>query len=323
MGPIDQGMGLSQGYYFPGPQPMSSMTPMIFLPQSVPVGYCSLPLPPMMPFAPQQDPGRRFLGSVPVGQPSQFLAVPGVVARATESGSRKSSEEGRKPGSPVKPPERSPAIQPASGPQGNASRVEHSQWASAAEKALPAEKPVAEPKLFRIDSQARHAENPGRRATPEQEESLEALPMSEACNHQFKGNSYKYRNVYKSVVRNMYSYIKNNKADIMKILGCAGYNRAAIEHAFLKISDYNDKEHKRGGNKMAQEIVKKMLFKRNIYAFILREATNAMLQNSRSGKFGRVASKNAGTYITAVETIYKESVAVLDGHEAEGSSFIL
>ncbi|MDR3548893.1 MAG: hypothetical protein P4M11_11635 [Candidatus Pacebacteria bacterium] len=159
--------------------------------------------------------------------------------------------------------------------------------------------------------------------TEADEESLERLPVSDACGRIFKGNSYRYRNVYKSIVRNMYSYIKNNRTEITKILSEAGYGRAAMEHAFLKINDYNDKEHKRGGNKMAQEILKKIISRKNIYAYILREATNAMLQHGKSGNFGRVAAKNMSTYTTVVEEIYSECTTVLGGLGAEGKSFVL
>jgi len=155
------------------------------------------------------------------------------------------------------------------------------------------------------------------------EESLEELPISETCTRKLKGNSYKYRNVYKSVVRNMFWYTKRNRADIVGILEVAGYDRPATEHAFLKISDYNDKEHKRGGNKMSQEIIKKMLAKKNIYAYILREASHAILQNSKAGKFGRVAIKNTECYATVIKTIYDEAVMVLDGQEAQATSFLL
>lgn len=155
------------------------------------------------------------------------------------------------------------------------------------------------------------------------EESLEKLPMSDSCTKRFQGNSYMYRNVYKSIMRNMNTYVRNNRAEIVRILANAGYDRTAMEHAFLKLQDYNFREHRPGGNKMAQEVIKRILSKRNIYAFILREAANAMLENGKVGKIGRVTEKNAPCYMTAVKVVYEEAVKTLGGAEAEGTVFDL
>ncbi len=155
------------------------------------------------------------------------------------------------------------------------------------------------------------------------EESLEKLPMSDACTRRFQGHSYLYRNVYKSIMRNMNSYVRLNRDEVGRILMKEGYLRPAMEHAFLKLQDYNFKEHKPGGNKMAQEVIKRILSKRNIYAFILRETTHAMLQNGKVGKIGRVAEKNSQYYLKAVGIIYEESVKAVGGSEAQGTSFSL
>ena len=155
------------------------------------------------------------------------------------------------------------------------------------------------------------------------EESLEKLPISDTCAKRFQGNSYIYRNVYKSIMRNMNSYVRYNRIEIVRILGKEGYDRTAMEHAFLKLQDYNFREHKQGGNKMAQEVIKRILSKQNIYAFILREAAHAMLENGRIGKIGRVAEKNTPCYLTAVGIIYEEAVNIVGGKEAEGTSFVL
>ena len=161
--------------------------------------------------------------------------------------------------------------------------------------------------------------------TPEEankEDSLDKLSTNSACDIIFKGKSYQYRNVYKSIIRNMYSYFKNNKEDIIKILKEAGYKNEKVEHAFFKITLYCDNERKKGNKKLSQILIKKMLSERCIYTYIIREALNAMLKNQEEGKLGRVTKKNIAVYTEVCHLCYDEAVRILS-QPAQGTTYKL
>ena len=154
------------------------------------------------------------------------------------------------------------------------------------------------------------------------DDSLDTVPNSAACADIFKGKSYEYRNVYKSVIRNMYAYLKNNKEEIIQILSVAGFSATEIEHAYFRLTYYNDSERKRGNKKLAHKIVKKMLSQKGIYIYILRETLNAMLKNREQGKLGRVAERNFKVYTEVCTVCYSETVRVI-GQPAQGTSYNL
>ncbi len=162
----------------------------------------------------------------------------------------------------------------------------------------------------------------GNGANPHNEDSLGSLPQSPAYESLFRGKSYLYRNVYKSVLRNMYSYFKNNKDEIIRILKDSGFSEADIEHAFFKITYYNDNERKKGSRKMSQKIVKKILTKRSVYLYILRETLNAMLRNEQDGKLGRVVKRNYEAYTEVCKACYEETVRIL-GQPAQSRTYRL
>lgn len=143
-----------------------------------------------------------------------------------------------------------------------------------------------------------------------QEESLEKIPEIKMCKLLFKGNSYQCRNVYKSIMVNMLSYLKLNRDDIFLILTSQKYTRSDIEHAILKITYYNDNDRKKGSSKISQSIINKMLSKKTIYTFILRETLKAMMQNSE-GIEKKVSGKNIGTYKEVCSKIYEETVKLI------------
>ncbi len=135
------------------------------------------------------------------------------------------------------------------------------------------------------------------------------------------GGAYKRRNVYKSIIRHMYSYIRKNRDDVIKVLQQANYSMSEIEHAFFEVSCYNDAEQQKGNKKQSQATIKKMIDQRSIYTYILRETLNAMIKNWDEGKHGKVSSKNLATYRDVCITYYKEAAQALEEKEHEKPSF--
>lgn len=137
-----------------------------------------------------------------------------------------------------------------------------------------------------------------------------------------KGSAYKKRNVYKSVIRHVYSYMRKNRDEVFAILQRNHYSLQEIEHAFYKINFYNDMERQKGNPKKSQAIIKKIVEKKSIYTYLLRETLNAMMKNWEQGKLGKVSKTNCEIYREVSQKYYLETVR-LTGQEAEGRSYSL
>ena len=156
----------------------------------------------------------------------------------------------------------------------------------------------------------------------EKDESLRGLPMRDCSRKLINGNAYKRRNVYKSIVRHMFSYVRKNRDDILLILRNLGYSIPEIEHAFFKVNYYNDEERQRGGKKKSQNIVKNIVVKNTIYVPILRETLFAMMKRWEDGKYGKVSKRNLAVYKEVCRKYYDETVRLL-GKGSEGKSHLL
>ena len=155
-----------------------------------------------------------------------------------------------------------------------------------------------------------------------QEETLEDIQESASIKKLFKGSSYANRNVYKSILRNIEAYIKNNEADVVNILTKNGYTRNDIVKAFVKIGNYNKNERKRGNTKLSQLLIKKMLTKKTIYTYILRETLYAMIQQTERGTLGKIEEKSYKLYYDVSSKLYRETINLL-GKSTEGLTHLL
>lgn len=124
-------------------------------------------------------------------------------------------------------------------------------------------------------------------------------------------STYKHRNVYKSIIRHMYSCIRKQRNVIVSVLQSSGFSISEIEHAFYEIGCYNDMERQKGKKKISQSLVKKIASEKSIFAYVLRESLNSMLKNWEDGKFGRLTKKNVSTYKDVCTKYFNETVKVL------------
>jgi hypothetical protein len=159
-------------------------------------------------------------------------------------------------------------------------------------------------------------------AKDDEDESLSEVKESKTCKALFKGNSYKYRNIYKSIMRNMYICLRKNREELSDILTRRGFTMANIEHAYYKIDSYHDSERKKGKKKVAQSLIQKMLTKDTIYTHVLQETLNAMLACKEKGKLGRVEKTNFELYSKVCTEFYEETTRLL-GHPAQSQTLEL
>lgn len=153
------------------------------------------------------------------------------------------------------------------------------------------------------------------------EDSLDAGGVQDLTKRLFKGQAYKYRNIYKSVMSHMCIYVKNNRDDLIGILRASNFPITKIEHALYKVSFDFDSKQKREKVKNAQNIVLRMLSKKTIFTYILREATKAMLKHWEEGHIGKIARENLSLYLEACQAIHQEAVQVV-GQPAQGTSYV-
>ena len=151
----------------------------------------------------------------------------------------------------------------------------------------------------------------GAREEEEKEPSLSEQPDAPERKALFGGSAYKRRNVYKSILRHMQSNIRRRHDTLVARLQNAGYTQQAIEHAFFRVSHYNDLESGRGAKQLARGLVNKMIAQKTIYTHILQDTLQALAQDWERGKHGKVSSQNFETYKHACQTYYDETVRLL------------
>ena len=154
------------------------------------------------------------------------------------------------------------------------------------------------------------------------EESLSDLPEAELSNAPIDGKAYERRNVYKCIVRHIHTCMRKNREQMMQILKTAGYSIQNIEHAFIKVDGYSAVERQHEPKARSRILILKMLSKKTIYTYMLRETLNAMMQLWKQGKYGRVNKDNLIVYQHVCQNYYSEVVRIL-GKEAEGKQFVI
>ncbi len=127
-------------------------------------------------------------------------------------------------------------------------------------------------------------------------------------------SAYKKRNVYKSIIRHMFGYMRRHREEVMAMLRSKGYRHQEIEHAFFKINYYNDMERQKGNPKKSQAIIKKITKTKCIYTYLLQKTLDLMLKKWETGKLGKVSVENREIY-REVCTKYKNEVAKLLGND--------
>lgn len=142
------------------------------------------------------------------------------------------------------------------------------------------------------------------------------------CKRLLAGEAYKSRNVYKTIVRHMYTYIRKNRTCVIEILQKAGYSMPEVEHAFFTVDYWCNLERENGNRNYAQGTVKQIFATKSIFTIIMRETLYALLHCWEQGKYGKVLQKNCEIYQKAFKKFYDETVSIL-GQPAQGQAFDL
>lgn len=136
------------------------------------------------------------------------------------------------------------------------------------------------------------------------------------------GKAYISRNVYKSIVRFLFTCVQKNKEQMTEILKKAEFSDGEIEKCFTKLRSYNDSIRAQSSKKNSQAVVKKIVKESSARTYVLRETLYAMMQNSTTGKLGRISERNKNVYHEVCEYYYDEIVKSI-GQSPQTKTFAL
>lgn len=123
--------------------------------------------------------------------------------------------------------------------------------------------------------------------------------------------SYMKRNVYKSIVRAMFRYVKIYRAEIIKDLMANNFDQLSINQAFMEISLLNRKDAIWKNQKNSQAALINMVSIRKPCTYILRETIRKMVEEWKKGSIGRISKKNMGIYMEVYKDFYAKASKTL------------
>lgn len=135
-----------------------------------------------------------------------------------------------------------------------------------------------------------------------------------------KIDAYKRRNVYKSIIRHMQSYVQENKSKVLAMLRDNNYSDMDANSAFENISKLNELDKQKGKAKRPQHVISKLLRSRNIYTHILKETLCSMLNSWKSNKANKIMQKNLYIYSEVCTIYYNRCTELLSQPSREKSN---
>eukprot|EP00826_Nyctotherus_ovalis_P035517 TRINITY_DN3057_c0_g1_i7.p1 TRINITY_DN3057_c0_g1~~TRINITY_DN3057_c0_g1_i7.p1 ORF type:complete len:225 (-),score=9.88 TRINITY_DN3057_c0_g1_i7:30-704(-) len=124
-------------------------------------------------------------------------------------------------------------------------------------------------------------------------------------------NAYRKRNVYKAIIRRMFSYIQKERNTAIEILAKIGFSMDDINSAFLYIHHLNDLDKQKGKSKRPQNTINVILKGRNTCAYILKETLRLMIEGWKTGDRGKIMKGNVGIYKEVCESYYSKCQKLL------------
>ena len=143
------------------------------------------------------------------------------------------------------------------------------------------------------------------------ENSEEIVETSAKTNGKINGNAYKRRNVYKAIIRRMFSYIQKEKNNVAVLLTESGFSKEQIDSAFLYIQHLNDLDKQKGKSKRPQNTINVILEEKTIYTYILKETLCLMLKGWETGEKGKIMKDNVNIYKQVCENYYNKCIQLL------------
>ena len=123
-------------------------------------------------------------------------------------------------------------------------------------------------------------------------------------------SSYVRRNVCKSIVRNMNSYIKRGKNSIHKSLKQEGFPVEEIKKSLNSLKEINELVLNSEG-KTYQQVIEEILKKKSPACYVLKETLKELFNNWEIGKYGKIAVRNLETYKDICISYFNKALRIL------------
>lgn len=125
--------------------------------------------------------------------------------------------------------------------------------------------------------------------------------------------AFRYRNVFKFILRNMYDYTKAHREELRRLLKDKGYKDTEIELTFAGIEGYKSKGYS-GGIVVKPKIkIDEMVQAKSINTIILRLSLILVLEKLEKQEFKQMYETNRLTYIEGCRMYLKKANEALDG----------
>ena len=164
------------------------------------------------------------------------------------------------------------------------------------------------PKLKPEESKAAVAEPSGDNAIIANGNLLKRTPQADnsVCKRLMAGQAYESRNVYKSIVRRIYTMIKNERSRLKEALKKLNFTEPEMEVAFEEISRFRTASKPKNIEKNSQVRIEKMLKTKSIFTYILRESLVSMIDAWEDGRYGQLSKLNSGIYLEVCKRFLRE-----------------
>lgn len=120
------------------------------------------------------------------------------------------------------------------------------------------------------------------------------------------------RNVYKSILRNLRKYTRNNRDALMAELTKCGHSIQDIEKAFLAVNEFKEVEAQKGNRERYKKLLEDVIDKNSIITHILKNSLEFKISRLEGGNRGRIAFQNYRAY-KRIYTEYHKKVAKILG----------
>eukprot|EP00826_Nyctotherus_ovalis_P056165 TRINITY_DN7533_c0_g1_i7.p1 TRINITY_DN7533_c0_g1~~TRINITY_DN7533_c0_g1_i7.p1 ORF type:complete len:277 (+),score=23.94 TRINITY_DN7533_c0_g1_i7:223-1053(+) len=145
-------------------------------------------------------------------------------------------------------------------------------------------------------------------STPEVES--ERKERLETCSIGLNYSSYVRRNVCKSIIRNLNSYLRKNRSTVYEKLQRAGYLHKEVKEQVVLLKTYSESQLKQAA-KTFQKALEEILDNKIILTYLLKEVLDQLLNSWKEGSHGKVALRNLKSYKDISLPYYNRAVEIL------------
>lgn len=126
-----------------------------------------------------------------------------------------------------------------------------------------------------------------------------------------KSKAYKRRNVYKSIIRHMNRYLREDRIKMTSLLENNGFSKEQIEKAYRSVKKVAERERTKGMPKKPKGVLNKILSCKNVFVYILQETLIQMINKCNQDQTNKILQKNIEIYRGVCQKYYNRCIEIL------------